>query len=72
MTTTPAELLQLTTREREVVDLRLRRMGRREIAHLLGISPVVVKQTLDRARRRNGCEDEVVLLIRVTREGMTG
>jgi DNA-binding CsgD family transcriptional regulator len=63
----PAEL-SLTPRQREVVDLRLRRLGRREIAHRLGISPSTVREQLDRARDANGLVDELELLLAVDRQ----
>lgn len=60
--------LQLTPRQRAVVDLRLCRLGRREIAHRLGISPETVRAHLDDARARNGVSDEVDLLLVAVRE----
>lgn len=62
--------LHLTPRQREVVALRLRRLGRREIAHRLGISPVTVRDHLDDAREANGVDDEVDLLLAAAREWM--
>lgn len=60
--------LQLTPRQRRVVELRLRRFGRREIARQLGISPETVRDHLDDARSTNGYVDEVALLIAFDRE----
>lgn len=64
--------LHLTPRQREVVSLRLRRLGRREIAHRLGISPRAVRFHLDEARAGIGASDEVELLLAVARESMVG
>lgn len=64
--------LHLTPRQREVVGLRLRRLGRREIAHRLGISPETVRDHIDDARAANGARDEVELLLAVARESMVG
>lgn len=61
-------VLHLTPRQRDVVELRLRRLGRREIAHRLGITPRCVRSHLDDARRRNGLQDELALLIAVALE----
>lgn len=58
----------LSPRQREVVDLRLRRMGRREIAQRLGISPATVRHHIDEARVANNLVDEVDLLIAVVLE----
>ena len=60
--------LRLSPRQRAIVDLRLRRLGRREVAHVLGISPETVREHIDRARERNGLEDEVDLLLAAERE----
>lgn len=60
--------LELTPRQRRVVELRLRRLGRREIAALLGISPKTVRDHLDEARRANGLQDELELLLTADRQ----
>jgi DNA-binding NarL/FixJ family response regulator len=60
--------LRLTPRQRLVVELRLRRLGRREIAHELGISAATVREHLDTARVANGLQDETELLIAADRE----
>jgi DNA-binding CsgD family transcriptional regulator len=60
--------LDLTPRQRRVVELRLRHLGRREIAERLGISPRGVRKHLDEARRSNGLEDEVDLLLAADRQ----
>jgi DNA-binding CsgD family transcriptional regulator len=60
--------LHLTPRQRQVVGFRLRRLGRREIAHRLGISPRAVRFHLDEARAGNGMSDEVELLLNAARE----
>jgi DNA-binding CsgD family transcriptional regulator len=60
--------LDLTPRQRRVVELRLRRLGRREIAGLLGISPDTVRAHLDDARRHNGLQDELELLLQADRQ----
>lgn len=65
-------MMRLTPRQREVVGLRLRRLGRREIAHRLGISPDTVRHHLDEARAAAGASDEVELLLAVTRESIVG
>lgn len=62
----------LTPRQRQVVTLRLRRLGRREIAHRLGISPRAVRFHLDEARAIAGASDEVDLLLALTRESIVG
>ena len=64
--------LTLTPREREVVDLRLSRLGRREIAERLGISSRAVRKHLDQARARNGAGDELDLLLAADRQGRAG
>ena len=64
----PRSGLSLTPRQREVVELRLRRLGRREIAHRLGISPETVRAHLDDARECNGVSDELELLLVADRE----
>ena len=63
-----APSLRLRPRERAIVDLLLRRRGRREIAHELGISPRTVREYIDNARERNGLADEVDLLLAADRE----
>jgi DNA-binding CsgD family transcriptional regulator len=60
--------LRITPRQRRVIELRLERLGRREIAHRLGISPATVREQLDRARAANKLVDEVDLLLAVDRE----
>jgi DNA-binding CsgD family transcriptional regulator len=60
--------LRLTPRQQRVVMLRLRRYGRREIAHQLGISPDGVRRHLDKARHANGFDDELGLLLAADRE----
>lgn len=60
--------LDITPRQREIVRLRLRGLGRREIAHRLGISPETVRDHLDEARARTGAADEVALLLAISRE----
>lgn len=59
--------MQLTPRQTRVVDLRLKRLGRREIAHALGVSVRTVKADLDQARAAIGACDEVELLIAADR-----
>lgn len=68
MTTLETRPLQLTPRQREVVGLRLRRLGRREIAHLLGIQPRTVRSHLDVARLSNGFAEELDLLLAADRD----
>lgn len=60
--------LRLTPRQRRVLDLRLRRFGRREIARQLGISPRTVRKHLDEARKINGFDGEFELQIAADRE----
>lgn len=59
--------LDVTPRQRRVIELRLRRLGRREIADRLGIRPSTVRAHLDEARRTNGLADEVDLLLMADR-----
>lgn len=59
--------LPLTSRQREAIDLRLRGRGRRQIAHVLGVSLRTVHEDLDRARMALGAADELELLLRVDR-----
>lgn len=66
MTLSPPAL-NLTPRQRRVVELRLRHLGRREIADRLGITPRGVRKHLDEARRSNGFEDELDLLLTADR-----
>lgn len=61
------ESLALTCRQQEVLKLRLVGRGRRQIAHILGVSPRTVKDDLDRARAVVGAADEIDLLLRVDR-----
>jgi DNA-binding CsgD family transcriptional regulator len=68
VTVAVSDKLRLTPRQSIVVQLRLRRLGRREIAHQLGISPETVRDHLDDARAANGFEDETALLIAADRE----
>ncbi len=62
------DALQITPRQRRVVELRLGGKGRRQIAQELGLSRRTVKEDLDRARAAVGATDEVELLIAVDRE----
>lgn len=59
--------LPLTRRQREAVTLRLRGQGRRQIAHVLGVSVRTVHEDFDRARMAMGAADEVDLLLRIDR-----
>lgn len=72
MTVAARDELHLTPRQREIVGLRLRRLGRREIAYRLGISPDTVRHHLDEARINSGASDEVDLLLAVAHEAAVG
>jgi DNA-binding NarL/FixJ family response regulator len=56
--------LQLTTREREVLDLILQAQSNREIAEQLGIEERTVKAHVGRLMRKTGAENRIELSIR--------
>lgn len=64
----PFELL-LSDRQRRVLELRIQGRGRRQIAHILGVSVWTVHADMARARETMGVSDEVELLIAYDRRG---
>ena len=55
-------MLQLSPRERQVLDLMLADLGQKEIGRILGIAPITVRNTLARAVARNHARSRTHLL----------